>query len=280
MSAQIVIDDGTNPAALGSTDNPVAFLGAAHTLSNFDDTGILGHRWTLVDRPIGSAAALSSTSLPTVTLTPDIEGTYLVRLQTYTDAAREVLEDADEQVVGVRFAEPFDWLIPAAGETTQQNARGWAEARERAIRDVHAFMNSGAPGLRGAVNEEITTLGSEVTLGGFVFNGGRVGTLSPSLEALGTLTVATTGVAEVRLYDLGAPGTPITPVLRSEVTFPNGTAGDVVRALQALTVATSPGVNADEVHDTARMYELRAIITGATGGDDLKILSAGLSFTS
>lgn len=279
MTAQIVIDDSVNPAAAGSTDNPNSFLGNTHTLSNFNNSGVLGWRWTLVSKPQGSSATLSSTTAATTTLVPDIAGSYLIRLETFADVARTVADDLDEQVVGVRFLPPFDWLVPAPGETAQQGAYGWAEAREEAIRDVHAFMNSGAPSIQGAVNEEITTLGSEVVLGGFVFDGGRVGVLAPSLEALGTLVVATTGSAVVKLYDLGAPGTPIVPVLRSEVSFPNGTAGDPVQALQALTIDSAPGVNADEIHDEERMYELRAEITGATAGDSLKILSAGLRFT-
>lgn len=134
MTASIRIDDGTNPPA-PSTDNPNSFIGVAHSISNFDDSGVLGWRWTLVDKPAGSSATLTSTSAATTGLTPDVEGTYLVRLETYTDAARTDLDDVDEQVIGVRFVEPLDWLVPAAGETTQQNAtRGWAAARNEAIR--------------------------------------------------------------------------------------------------------------------------------------------------
>ena len=136
MTAQIVIDDGTNPPAIGSTDNPSTFLATSHGLSNFDDTGILGWRWTLVDKPIGSAAARSATDTASVTLTPDVAGSYLVRLETYTDAARTIADDLDEQIIGVRFEGAQDWLVPAAGETVQQGTRGWAQSREEAIRGV------------------------------------------------------------------------------------------------------------------------------------------------
>ena len=135
MTATIVIDDGTNPPAAGSTDNPLSFIGAAHTLSNFDDTGVLAHRWTLVDKPIASGATLTTPTASTTDLTPDVPGSYLIRLETYLDGGATDLDDVDEQVIGVRFDIPFDWLIPAAGETVQQSAtRGWAEAREQAIR--------------------------------------------------------------------------------------------------------------------------------------------------
>lgn len=135
MTASIRIDDGTNPPQQ-STDNPVTFLGTVHTLSNFDDTNILAWLWTLVDKPIGSAAALSATTTATTTLTPDVEGSYLVRLETFLDVGGTNADDVDEQVIGVRFEDPFNWLIPAAGETTQQGVRGWAQSREEAIREL------------------------------------------------------------------------------------------------------------------------------------------------
>lgn len=128
MAAQIVIDDSVNPAAPGSSDNDVSFIGATHTLSNFDNTGVLGHTWTLVDKPAGSAASLSATSAPTTDLVPDVPGSYYVRLETFTDAAKLLADGADEQIVGVRFPEPYDWLLPGAGETQQQNPTvGWKE---------------------------------------------------------------------------------------------------------------------------------------------------------
>lgn len=143
MTALIVIDDGTNPPAIGSTDNPFSFLGAVHDFSNFDNTGILGHTWTLVDRPIGSSAALSALDGPTTTLTPDVPGSYLVQLETFTDAGKLIADGADRQVIGVRFDEPYPWLVPAAGETNQQSTtRGWAGSREEAIRDLHGAMSA------------------------------------------------------------------------------------------------------------------------------------------
>ena len=140
MTAAIVIDDGTNPPVTGSVDRDSSFIGNLFTLSNFDNTGVLAHRWTLVDKPIGSSASLTSTTTPITTITADVAGSYLVRLETYLDASATDLDDADEQVVGVRFDAPHNWPIPAAGETTQQDSRGWAEAREESIRDVRANL--------------------------------------------------------------------------------------------------------------------------------------------
>jgi hypothetical protein len=137
MSADIVIDDGTNPVVNGSVDRDNSFIGTAFTLSNFDDTGVLAHRWTLKDKPIGSSASLTSGTAPTTQITPDIPGGYLVQLDTYLDAGATDLDDSDVEEIGVRFEVPFNWLVPAAGETIQQDsARGWATSREESIRTV------------------------------------------------------------------------------------------------------------------------------------------------
>lgn len=137
MTAQIVIDDGTNPAAIGSTDNPNSFIGAAHTLSNFDNTGVLGFRWTLLDRPAGSSASLSATLTPTTQITPDVAGSYMVQLETFQDVALLIADGVDQQEVGVRYPPPFDWLLPGAGETIQQDSLiGWKKEVNRFLSEV------------------------------------------------------------------------------------------------------------------------------------------------
>ena len=278
MSAQIVIDDGTNPPAIGTAERDSTFIGTVFDLSNFDDTGILGWRWTLVDKPIGSSASLSAADTASVSLTPDVSGGYLIRLETFTDAARTVLDDADEQVIGIAFDGPFDWQVPAAGETSQRGARGWAQPRELAIRDVHAFMNSGFVQVQGAQNEETTVVGSEVVMGGFYFNGGRLGPLGAQLRLVGRLNSATPGAQlELRLYDMGAPGTPIVPVRRATAIIT--TQNDIAVANLGLTTAAAPGVNLGQIHDAARLYELRLLISGATPGDSAKLHWGGLALT-
>lgn len=273
MAAQIVIDDSVNPPAPGSTDNDNTFLGNTHTLSNFDNTGVLGHTWTLVDKPIGSSATLSATSAPTTTLVPDVAGNYLIRLETFTDAAKTIADGADEQVVGVRLPTPFDWAVPAAGEKSQQDAvRGWAQSREEAIRDVHTFMNSGMPALIGAINDEVDGADPETVLGGFVLDASDFPNNALRLRLIGALTVAGAGDGVLRLYDMGAVGTaPSAGVLRSEVQIDNADAGGVLVRDQTLTPAASPGVNADEVITARHRYELRAVLVGGAGGDTLKV---------
>jgi hypothetical protein len=143
MTAAIVIDDSINPPVTGSVDLDASFLAKVFTVSNFNNSNVLAHRWTLVDKPIGSSASLATPTAPTSTITPDIPGSYLIRLETFLDVGATDADDADEQIIGIRFVAPFDWLVPAAGETSQQDAtRGWAEAREEAIRAVRQNLMS------------------------------------------------------------------------------------------------------------------------------------------
>jgi len=162
MSAAIVINDGTNPPVTGSVDLDVSFLATAFTLSNFNDSAVLGWQWTLLDKPIGSAASLTTPTLATTQITPDIEGTYLFRLQTYTDVGRTILDDADEQLIGIRFATPRDWLIPAAGQTTQLGAgRGWANQVNELLRDARLTTDFNA--IHDNIAAEISAITAKAT---------------------------------------------------------------------------------------------------------------------
>lgn len=163
MSAQIVIDDGSGPH-IGTIERNSSFVGATFTFSNFDDTGVAAWRWTLADRPIGSSAAPTSTSTSTMQVTADIAGGYLVRLETFADAERTILLDADEQLIGVAFATPYDWQVPAAGETKQRGDRGWATPVERMIRQLRTFVESGAGGVGPFVLKFIGGLACDATL--------------------------------------------------------------------------------------------------------------------
>lgn len=140
MAALISFHDGVNPAEVGTIERDNSFLGVAFTLGNYDNAGVLGWRWTLVDKPMGSAAALTLPNSAATGLVPDVVGSYLVRLETFKDAARTIPDDADQQLIGIAFAAPYDWQIPAAQETTERGTRGWASIREEAIRDIHEAL--------------------------------------------------------------------------------------------------------------------------------------------
>lgn len=126
----------------------------------------------------------------------------------------------------------------------------------------------GAPQYFGASRrQEIDDLllATEVKLGAF--------TLDPTLFSGATFAFSFTATVTdgggaaasltLRLYDMGAPGTPIAPVLLSDITL--SITGSIRRVEQALTTSGSPGVNADEIYDTERIYEVRAELTGDVG---------------
>lgn len=147
MSASIVIEDYLAASTQGSVDKDNSFATKVFTLSNFDDTGVLGWQWVLSDKPAGSSAAITGAATATATITPDVPGTYLIRLLTYTDAAATLFDDADEQCVGIRYAAPHDWRIPAAGETRQfSTGRGWANEVNDILDDARSGLGTGGGG--------------------------------------------------------------------------------------------------------------------------------------
>ena len=90
-------------------------LAGAITLRNGDNSGVVAWRWELLYRPTGSLASLTNPVLPTVTFTPDVEGTYRLRLTVNDGLVGEVATT----VAVVRDVEGL--RIPAAGETTEAN---------------------------------------------------------------------------------------------------------------------------------------------------------------
>ena len=87
-----------------------------------------------------------------------------------------------------------------------------------------------------------------------------------------TPTFASAGTGQLRLYDTGpavGPPTPLTLV----ATLSTSVAGGPQFLEQALTIAGAPGLNT--IQNTARMYELRAFMTG-TIADTLFLGGGGI----
>lgn len=144
MTAQIVQNDGSGPV-VGTLVQTSDKVNVPVTFSNFDNTGVLGWRWEILDAPAPSPTLNPlppAVFTPTTIITPDVVGHSIrVRLTTYADAGLTIVDDVDEVILGVRFSPPFDWLIPAAGETLQVDTiRGWATEVNRQLRDVQAFL--------------------------------------------------------------------------------------------------------------------------------------------
>lgn len=147
MTAQIVMDAGGGPV-IGSITLDAVDVGLPVLMSNFDNTGVSGWRWDIVDTPEPS---LTLNPLPppeflsTRTIANDVAGhTVVVRLTTYLDVARTIIDAVDQKVIGVRFPPPFDWIIPGASQTIERDLlRGWASDVNRMLRELHAFVSSG-----------------------------------------------------------------------------------------------------------------------------------------
>lgn len=106
-----------------------AALGASETL------------WTLLDKPIGSSATITSSTSNPATLTPiDVEGTYLIELS------------VDGNVVNILAGVPYQplystygaWRTPGYGETTEDNygnnEKGWLKAYNTFQNDTYNLL--------------------------------------------------------------------------------------------------------------------------------------------
>lgn len=140
------------------------------------------------------------------------------------------------------------------------------------------WTDVGAPAkgaFTGASNQDITLISTEVVIGGLVFDGSVKQT--PVFRFVGRFSPATSGDARVRLYDVGPVGGPaIAPVLRSTLSINFSAGTNILDRSQALAKTGTPGVGADQIFNTARIYELRGILDLATSGDAVKIHWVGI----
>lgn len=121
ISAHIIFQqNGDSNLTPGSRDDLV--LSLPITILNQNDSGITSWLWVMIDKPSGSSASLVSNTSSTTTFTPDIEGTYLIKLLVNAGAA------TDQKGAGIKTAN-LHYRIPAALETTEfDTIRGWATA--------------------------------------------------------------------------------------------------------------------------------------------------------
>jgi len=130
-----------------------------------------------------------------------------------------------------------------------------------------------------ASNEVETQLQVERVIGSILFDGGDLAHLIPHLRFIGIYnTNSGSGNARVRMYDMGAPGTPLLPPqLRSTVSIADSDDGNIIKAQQVLTLSGSPGVGLNQIHSSLRVYEFRLILDTATSGADMIVHWAGLA---
>lgn len=124
-NALIVIAQNDANQVPGSRDDLI--LNTPVQLSNQDNTGVVSYLWQIIDQPSGSTAVLSSSLSPAPTFTPDIEGTYLIRLIVNAGIS------TDQQGAAVKTIN-LHYRIPAASEQGEfDSIRGWAGAADDAF---------------------------------------------------------------------------------------------------------------------------------------------------
>ena len=163
--ASIRIDQHTHPTVpIGqpgqARDDLV--LGQPVTARNSDDTDVVRWAWALVDRPLSSSAALSSVTAPQVTFTPDVAGSYLLRLS---------VDDGVEGQIDLKVAAVRDSLgkrYPATAEDASStnwptnDSKGWGKDAEQILRGLASPQL-----LAGVMPETIPVAASTViTIGG------------------------------------------------------------------------------------------------------------------
>lgn len=138
-AASIVITQPGNsiPVGVPGRARDDLLLGQPVVLRNANDEGVTTWRWRLLDVPLTSTAALSSSTGPQTQFVPDVAGTYLVRLEVNgaTEGEVQTLVAAVPDADGNRY--------PAAGEigphanylvSGSPNEKGWAKAVESLLR--------------------------------------------------------------------------------------------------------------------------------------------------
>ena len=221
LVAQPTINQGALPPGIPNESRDDLVLGVPVVIS---DSGPGPTRaWTLLDKPTGSVAVLSSGSGPSTQFIPDIEGTYRVQLIVNSGPTDDYI---DVVAAGVQIDLP-SWIvgdaqkvrIPAWGEKLEfnvrsspgsgANTRGWAY-------EVNQFLRAIAKqGFGFLVRQSGVPFGTEAFrtinfLGGTLVNaGGGVldftpggGGSSNELQYWGTTSVAT----PTELYINGVPG--------------------------------------------------------------------------
>ena len=121
----------------------------------------------------------------------------------------------------------------------------------------------------------------ETRIGRFELDPDGAGKADLELYVVGFLADAGAGAptVELRLYDIGAPNTPITGDLRATIT--SAITNAIVRESVALTASGTPTVpgsdpNDGTIYNVVRIYELRVIFTAGDAGDTIRYDTVGI----
>ncbi len=259
----------------GSAGPLYVAAGTVINLANFSDAGVLGWEWTIMDRPTGSGAVIGSAFSDVTSFTADVDGSYLVRLRTYTDALRTIIDDSDREIVAVRMLGIYDWRKPAAGERDEvDSTRGWATAIDEIVDDLSAFLTSaGTAFLLGDGTQAAPGLAFTLdpNLGLW-----RIGADTMGISAGNVEVVRFKGVAAAAPQALFATGATLVPAISFSAA---PTVGFNYNGSGGITVATSGGFawnfNGANLHPNLNNATIGPQVAGNTWGLTSYITTAG-----
>jgi len=188
-TAYIVIQQGLFQTTPGfSTDQLVR--NTPVVLHNANDNGVVSWLWQLMDVPQGSNAMLLTPMQAISGFTPDVPGTYLIRLT--------VNGTTYNQVGGAVATAGLHYRIPAITESLEFDypnvnpgtQKGWGPAVNKTLK----VIDDGYVGLVAALATTVVQLSPSVQQNGFInvssFIRGDGGFVGPSLDTLGATTLS------------------------------------------------------------------------------------------
>lgn len=129
MPASIVINQTGKPAGTPSQSRDDLALGTVVTLTN--STVETTYLWELLSKPVGSSAAIAGSILPVATFTPDVEGSYRIKLTTNSS-------ETDIRIAAVKTTN-LGLRKPATDEETEfDSVDGWGAAMQAAFDSIDA----------------------------------------------------------------------------------------------------------------------------------------------
>lgn len=135
-------------------------LSSSVTLTNNDDTGVISWSWTLLSKPPGSIASLSTPGSASSSFIPDIVGSYLIRLVVSDGSA-----NYSDRQIGAILTTNLGMRIPASTESNEFNStHGWADALHSAMMTIDAYALNGINAIHKNVSGEINSITSKSTL--------------------------------------------------------------------------------------------------------------------
>lgn len=151
-SAAIIFQQNLDGYAISCSRDDLA-LNLPVTMLNQDNTGVTTWLWTMLDRPVGSSAAIVTPTASTTTFTPDVIGTYLIKLIVN---GGEAFQKKGAAVKTINLL----YRIPAATETTEFDGyRGWARDVNFALQQLDdGYAVRTYPTIIDNTNLELTTL--------------------------------------------------------------------------------------------------------------------------